>query len=299
MRRKFLTMITMMLLSLILVLPAWAAESDTGYEGSEVYTDLTGTADIEWTEKEAQLDHITDSANLLTNEEWQVLEQRAREIEKNYGFGVYIVTVDDYYHYSHGSVMDAATSIYQQYSLGTGKGKDGLMLLLSMSDRDYSLITYGDFGNYAFNDEGRAQMTGFFLDDFRNNDWYAGFADYITWSENYLQAANDGQPYSNQVVPMSSAERSSAIMVRVLIILGFSLIVALIYVGVLSSKMKSVAEATRAGTYVSGNLNLMKKVDRFSFATQSKVKISTEKSGGSGGVRSGRSGGFSGTSGKF
>lgn len=299
MKRKFLGIVVMMLLSLMMMFPVGAAETGVSYDETEIYTDLTGTADADWTEQEAQLDHITDSAGLLTNNEWQRLEEKAREIEETYGFGVYVVTVDDYLDYSYGSVMDAAMSIYRQYSLGTGKGKDGLMLLLSMSDRDYSLITHGDFGNYAFNDEGRAKMSSFFLDDFGNNDWYAGFSDYLTWSEDYLQTAKDGDPYSSQRIPMSSSERFLAIMTRVLIILGVSLITAFIYVGVLNSKMKSVAEATRAGTYVSGNLNLTKKVDRFSFATQSKVKISTEKSGGSGGSRSGRSGGFSGTSGKF
>ena len=62
--------------------------------------------------------------------------------------------------------------------------------------------------------------------------------------------------------------------------------------------MKNVEEATRAAAYVSGNLNLTKKTDKFRFVTQSRVKISSSSSSG-GGTRSGSSGGFSGTSGKF
>lgn len=268
-------------------------------DSEETYADLTGIVEENWKDKEAQLDHVTDSAGLLTESQWQTLESKARDIQEAYGFGVYVVTVDDYYNYSHGSVMDAATSIYQQYSLGTGAEKDGLMLLLSMNDRDYSLITHGSFGNYAFNNEGRAKMTSFFLDDFANNDWYAGFSDYLEWSADYLEEAKKGEPYSYEKVAMSAKERSNAILTRVAIILVVPLVVAAIYIGILSSKMKNVAEATRAGAYVSGNLNLTKKVDKFAFATQSKVKIQTQKSSGGGGTRSGSSGGFSGTSGKF
>lgn len=251
-----------------------------------------------WMSQEPQLDHVTDSVNLLTQEQWQSLEQKAREIENKYDFGVYIVTVDDYWHYGNGSVMDAATFIYQEYSLGTGDGKDGLMLLLSMNDRDYSLITHGEFGNYAFNTEGREKMTKFFLDDFGDDQWYAGFKEFLSWSENYLESARNGNPYSRENVPMSSSDRSIGIMVRILIILIFPLVTAGIYIGVLSAKMKSVAEATRAGAYVNGKLNLTKRTDHFRFATQNRVKISNSSSSG-GGSRSGGSGGFSGTSGKF
>ena len=258
----------------------------------------TGNGLENWKDKEAQLGHITDSAALLTEEQCQTLEQKAKEIEEAYGFGVYVVTVDNYLDYSNYSVMDAATSIYQNYSLGTGESKDGLMLLLSMSDRDYSLITHGDFGNYAFNDAGREKMTEFFLDDFGDNDWYAGFSEYLTWSEDYLETAKNGEPYSSSNMAMSTKERNEAIMIRILVILIAPLIVAAIYIKILSSKMKSVAEATKAGAYISGDLNLTTKIDKFKFVTQSKVKITTNDSD-SGGTRSRSSGGFSGTSGKF
>ena len=87
-------------------------------------------------------------------------------------------------------------------------------------------------------------------------------------------------------------------MVRILIILIFPLVTAGIYIGVLSAKMKSVAEATRAGAYVNGKLNLTKRTDHFRFATQNRVKISNSSSSG-GGSRSGGSGGFSETGRSF
>ena len=300
MKRKLLRTIVTVLLLLVMVLPVSAAEYDAVQDewSEEVYTDLDGNGAENWRYQAPQLDHVTDTMNLLTEEQWQRLEQKAREIEQIYDFGVYIVTVDDYWNYNNGSVMDAAISIYQAYSLGIGDGKDGLMLLLSMYDRDYSLITHGEFGNYAFNDAGRERLASFFLDDFGNDQWYTGFEDFLSWSEDYLENAKNGNPYSSDHKAMSSADVFMGIVIRVLIILIFPLIVAGIYIGVLNSKMKNVEEATRASAYVSGKLNLTKKTDKFRFVTQNRVKISSSSSSG-GGTRSGSSGGFSGTSGKF
>lgn len=260
------------------------------------------SADNEWMTGEAGLDHVTDSYGLLTEDEWRKLETKAREIEQAYGFGVYVVTVDDFTSYSTLSVQDAAEAIYKKYSLGTGEEKNGVMLLLSMSERDYSLITHGRDGNYTFNDEGREYLTRFFLDDFAENEWYQGFADYLSWSERYLETANKNQPYSYDNQPMTESERLTAIMMRVGAILLVPLVIAAIYISVLTSKMKSVAEATKATAYMAGNLNLTKQTDRFTHVTETKTKIERDDDSGSrssGGSRSGSSSGFSGTSGKF
>jgi uncharacterized membrane protein YgcG len=164
------------------------------------------------------------------------------------------------------------------------------------------LITHGRDGNYTFNDEGREYLTRFFLDDFAENEWYQGFADYLSWSERYLETANKNQPYSYDNQPMTESERLTAIMMRVGAILLVPLVIAAIYISVLTSKMKSVAEATKATAYMAGNLNLTKQTDRFTHVTETKTKIERDDDSGSrssGGSRSGSSSGFSGTSGKF
>lgn len=260
----------------------------------------TESADDAWMFDEASLDHVTDSFGLLSEEQWQNLELKAREIEEKYDFGVYAVVVTSYLDYTDGSVQDAAEAIYKRYSLGNGSEKDGVMLLLSMEDRDYSLITHGSFGNYAFDDYGRQYMTELFLDDLADNDWYGGLTDYIDWSADYLEAAKSGTPYTYGHEPMTSSERMVAIFIRLAIIFLVPLAIAAIYISILVSKMKSVAEATKATAYVSGDLKLQKKIDRFVHATESRTKISSDSGSGSRGKsRSGGSSGFSGTSGKF
>lgn len=246
---------------------------------------------------EAQLDHVTDAANLMSSSEIADLEAKAQAIEDEYGFGVYMVTVYDYLDISNASVFDAACDIYEGYTLGVGPGDDGLLLLLSMSERDYSLITYGDFGNYAFDDYARESLTEYFLDDFGNDSWHAGFSDYLEVADLYLEAAKAGTPctYGNAV--MTEDEINTTIAMGFGIILGLPLLVAIIVVAVLSAKMRSVAAATEARQYAIGGLQLTGHSDNFVHTTKTVVRIANNDSGGSSSI--GHRGGFSGTSGKF
>lgn len=278
-------------------------------------------ADESWKQSEAQLPHVVDSIGMLSESEIATLEQRAQAIEDQYGFGVYMVVVEDYTAFSSSSVFDAAVTIYQEYSLGVGPGKDGLMLLLSMWDRDYSLITYGDFGNYAFNDDGRNYMTDYFLDDFASDDWYAGFADYLEVSVMYLDAANAGTPYFGEseqgggtgdsgsggngvvYVPVTKDEALESVGLFLVALLLIPFIISFIAIKTMDAKMRSVAPAVRASAYISNPLELTDQSDSFSHVTRIVTAIpknDPDAGGGFGGGPSiGHIGGFSGSSGKF
>jgi len=270
MKKIWMRTVSVLLIALLLISSAFAAD---------------------WMDYEPALDHVTDAAELLMADEWQNLETKAQEIASAYDFGVYVITVDDYTDYASGSIFEAAMSFYQEYSLGLGEEKNGLLLLLSMDDRDYSLVTYGDFGNYAFNDEGRPLLADFFLDDFGSDDWYTGFSDYLDWSEKYLIAAGNGEPYTNDHSP----DGGGSILLKFVVIFLFPLLVAFIYVGTLKAKMKTVAKATEAATYMTSEMNLTEANDRYTHTTETRRTISSDKSNSS----NSSSGGFSGTSGKF
>lgn len=239
----------------------------------------------------SQINNITDVAGLLTESEWETLERQARTLSEEYSFGVYVIAVDDYEDYAYGDVVDVAETLYHGYDLGVGADRDGVLLLLSMYDRDYGLIANGDLGDYAFNEVGCEALTEFFLDDFADDDWYGGFSDYLTWCGNYLEAAENGEPFSADNPPMDAAGRMSAILIRVAVILLLPLIIAFIAICILSSKMRSVAAATQAKRYIKGNLILTGQQDRYTHTTEIRQKVKSE----SGSNKS--SGG--GTSGKF
>ena len=239
----------------------------------------------------AQLNNVTDEAAILTDGEWEELEQQARDISERYDVGIYIVTLDNYRNYTNGDIYDAADEIYHGYTLGMGEERNGLMLLLSMEDRDYLLIAYGSDAKYAFNDDGREALAEFFLDDFADDAWYDGFADYLMWSEDYLAAAEGGEPYSGADVQQGVDLGSIAL------ILFVPLLIAGVYILILISKMKSVAKAAEASEYVAGALNLTRNSDYYTHTTKTRRKI--EKKTSSGGSSGRSSGGGSGTRGKF
>ena len=70
------------------------------------------------------------------------------------------------------------------------------MILLSMEDRNYAMFVYGPKASEVFNAYGQEQLETYFLDNFRDDDWYGGFGDYIDACSNYLQLAEQGTPVS-------------------------------------------------------------------------------------------------------
>lgn len=240
--------------------------------------------------------YVTDDAAILTTAERESLEKQAADISRRYDFGVYIITVDDYRAYTSGDVLDATMAIYTDSSLGHGEGREGLVLLLSMEDRDYGLVTHGEYGNYAFDREGREAMTDYFLDDFRQDDWYDGFSDYLSWSAEYLETAQNGHPYTDGYLPEPLPESIVSGEISVPLVLLAPPVIALVVLFVLNGKMKSVAMAAQASAYVVGELALTDSRDQYTHTTQTRVRIEN-RSSGSGSSRS--SGSFSGTRGKF
>lgn len=244
--------------------------------------------------------HVYDEAGILTADEISQLEAQADEVEQTRGFSVNIVTVEDYKAVSTVSVFDAAVAKYKELSLDGSDGS-GIVLMLSMKERDYSVAVNGDRGNYAFNREGRALLTGFFLDDFADNEWYKGFSDYIKWCGVYVAAADAGHPFSDENPP----EDATDLLLVIAMGIGGSLVAAAVLTALvmaaLMRRMRSVEPASNASAYVSGQLQLDDRRDVFTHTTTVR-EVVVEKSsggGGGGGSVSSSSGGFSGTSGKF
>lgn len=258
MKRNVLTLTLALLVSLLLVLPVSAAGETVGY--------------------------VIDDAGILSDAEIQKLEQDAKTVSQKYDFGVYLITVENFRTFVNSDdVFDGAVALYKQYDMGVGEERKGVLLLLSMKDRDFSLVAYSDYGNYVFDQTTREGMSDSFLDDFGYDDWYAGFADYISECDTVLAGGPD--------------KVQSGISFRIGLIFLLPLIVALIVVKILGNKMKSVARAVEAAEYAGGGLELTDSYDRFTHATEVRRKRKEESSNS--GTRSKSSGGFGGTSGKF
>ncbi len=233
---------------------------------------------------EAQLSYVSDWAGLLSGSEKVYLEKMAETVSKKYGVGVYIITLDDYRHYWSGDVFETTYGIYHKYTMGEGENRDGIMLLLSMAERDWAFFCYGERCEYAFNSYGQKELEAVFLDNFGEDDWFGGFKDYIAECSAYLQKAADGDP----------VRESPAAYIIIMAVI--SLFIAFIVVGILWAGMNSVGKQKTASAYVTGTLNLTAQSDVFTYHTETRHRVD---SGSSGGSRSHSGGGGSGRSGKF
>ena len=178
-------------------------------------------------------------------------------------------------------------------NFGWGLARDGILLLMSMSDRKYDLAAYGSFGNAAFTDYGKDQLADAFLKDFKKDDWYKGFSDYLTKCGRMLDMARKGKPLDVNHDPDARLRYWPAGL-----LLGA--VLALVICSILKSKMKSVKEAAGAESYVPGNgVQFAIREDRFTHVTTTRTKIERSSGGSSRGGTSVGSRGFSHKSGSF
>ena len=244
--------------------------------------------------------YVSDVAGILTEQQRTLLESQAQKISAKYDCGIYIVTLDDYREYDADSdVFSFAQDFYRSYQLGIGESKTGVLLLLSMADRDYSLVTYGGNAHYAFTDYGQQVLASEFLDDFRSNDWYGGFSDYLNCCDELLDRAAHGEPLD--VSYDNSSHMSSGASLA--IIIGVPLLVSFIACEAMKRKMKPVSRQAGADEYiVPGGIDLSLKRDVFVNRSVTRTAIHHENRDSSGGGMGGttvNSAGFSGHSGKF
>ena len=203
---------------------------------------------------EAQLWNITDTVGLLTSDEDLTLEARAEEISAQYGVGIYLLILEDYSEY-YDDPYETAYELYHQNTLGMGEDRDGVILLMSMSDRKYATFFYGPKAEYAFDAYGQELMEEEFLDDFRDDDWYDGFSDYLEVCAEYLERAEAGDPVRGDDSSAGGSD-GSGIGTTILVCLGISAVIAMIVCLILRGKMKSVRKGTHADAYVTCSLNL-------------------------------------------
>ncbi len=278
-----------MFLTLLLIL-ALAIPSAVFAAGPETVID-SGT--------EEQEIYIYDEAGLFTGEQYQNLQEQAMSISNYSQCGVYFVAVNDYTDYSsYSDILSAAEELYLANGFGIGEEQNGILLILSMIERDYALVAYGDFGNMAFTDYGKDVMSENFLDDFADNHWYGGVLDYLLDCEHMLDMALEGTPLDVQIQGTSQDRPLfMAIPMALLPAAALSLVICFIF----KRQMKTARRQTDAFEYVVGNsVDFRVRQDIFTHVTHSRRKINTS-SGGSkpGGGTTVRSSGFSGKSGKF
>ena len=266
------------------------AESVENYIRANAVTDVAGeTAESQTQEPTgADMNYIFDLSDQLSYEEWAELEARASDISQRHGCGVYAAFVDDFTEYGGGNdVYKTTYQLYHASELGMGADRDGIIILLSMDDRDYAMFVYGDHAEYAFDRYGQKELEDAFLGYFGDNDWYGGVSHYLDTCDEYLTRAEEGKPVRKNTLPIY------------IIVVAASCAIAGGICLMLKWQMKTVHKKAEANEYVAaGGLNLTKQYDRYTHTTETRRKIHDDSDSDSG-TSSCSGGGGSGRSGKF
>ena len=239
--------------------------------------------------EERELPLVCDTCGLLTKEQEDELNDLAERCSEEYGCDVIVVTVSGTNGYDVESYTEA---VYDNYHLGQGEDRSGVILLLSMSGRDYDLYTHG-YGRTAFTDYGAETLMRKVLPYLRKDDWNGAFRKYIDLCAEYLQKARDGKPVDTILPGFLRNFRFSPKAVIGALIAGT--IAAFIVTGILKGKMKSAVLQTKADDYLDGSLDLTASDDRFIRTERHRVL----RDSGSGSRGGGRGGGGGHHSGKF
>ena len=245
---------------------------------------------------------VQDDCGLLSNTELSDLQTRAAQISSDYNCGVYIVVVKnmddfvyDYEIYEDAYGIEAFAQYYFFNELkGVGETGDGILLIMSMKERDYDIMAHGSFGNTAFTDYGKDKLADSFLDYFGDGQWYRGFNAYLNKVARFLEAAANDTPVD---VGTRIKEHNLPLSLAAGLIFGF--IFALITCLTMKSGMKSVHTARIASNFIAQNgIKIPIQKDIFTHNTVVRQVIQSSSSSSGGGTHI-NSSGSSHHSGKF
>lgn len=263
--------------------------SETEPDPEPAATPTTAVPNVPRTLKSESMSYVFDHSHMLTDTQRAELEAQAKEISLRHHCGVYVAFVDDYTVYSDGGgVYKTTYQLYHGDQLGMGDDRDGIIILLSMAERDYAMFVYGTYAETAFNSYGQEKLEKAFLGNFKEDDWYGGVSNYLSTCDEYLTRADAGKP----------VRESPALLIAIAVVASCLLSGAICLF--LKRSMKTVHQKVEANEYVApGGLQLSKQYDRYTHTTEVRSKISSSDDSSSGGTSSCSGGGGSGRSGKF
>ena len=237
-----------------------------------------------------QYDRVVDLAGVIDANTLAELNRMADEVSEKYACDVDVVFVrslDGKY------VVSYADDFYDYNGYGYGEDKDGILLLVSVGDREFAETTQG-YGATAFTDYGLQQyiepnFTRYLING--RDDWAGAARQFITDAGELLRQAKEGTPYDyhyydNPVVVEHEKKTVKDVAPGVALIsaiIGF--FSGGIPAGAMKRKMKSVEKNYGAGNYARGGLQMRRSEDRFLYSNVHRTPIPREehRTGGGGG----------------
>lgn len=179
-----------------------------------------------------------------------------------------------------------------------GEEADGILLLVSMEDRDWAISTCG-YGITAFTDAGQEYMTEQFLPYLSDGDYAYAFGEFADLCDDFILQAYRGEPYDVGNLPQEDTR--GFIPFWILISFGVSFLIMLITALIRKSSLKTVtSNETAAGYTKKDSLKFVIKEDNFLRENVIRRRIETDPPSGGSATHTSSSGRtHGGSSGKF
>lgn len=189
---------------------------------------------------------LVDGAHLLSDREKNTLLATLQSVSQKNRMDIVVVTADSL----DGAWPEEYADDFYDYN---GYAEDGVLLLVSMEERDWHISTAG-YGMTAVTDDGLFYMENEFVDDLSEGAYYDAFVNYAQLCDELIGLARSGTPYK--------APFDTVINLLIALVVGF--VIALIITGIMRSKLRSVRPQPAAASYVkAGSMKVTQSKDLF------------------------------------
>ncbi len=217
----------------------------------------------------SHLPRIVDNADLLTPEEEQLLEEDAIQFGIDYSLDAVILTVDNL---GGKSISAYADDYYDYNGYGVGTDYSGLILVVSMTERELYISTCGDAIN-RLNDSELDDIINNISYDLSDGNYYDAFQLFFGFTTLYLDDDSNGASDLDVMMPE----------VNWLISLLVGVLAGVIVIMIMISTMNTKRRQHSAGDYLKqGSFDLKNRQDIFLYSSISKVKREQNNSSGGG-----------------
>ena len=213
---------------------------------------------------------LVDEADLLTDSEEAALSAKLDEISIRQALDVVIVTVD--------STGDRTATEYADDTYDySGYGEDGVLLLISMDEREWAVSTSG-YGITAFTDAGLDYLTDQIADQMSAGEWNDTFNSFAGLCDEFISQARTGSPYDSSNLP----KKPFTPILTGLVSLGIGFVIAFFRMNKWKNQLYSVQAKAEAKDYVKGgSLKLTEQKDLFLYRRIDRREKSESSAGGS------------------
>ena len=184
---------------------------------------------------------LVDDAQLLDQAEASQVEAELDEISAKHDMDLVIVTVDSIRWQSPMAYAD-------DYYDNNGYGPDGILLLVSLEDRDWWVSTTG-YGITVVTDAGLQYMSERFVPYLSDGEYAQAFLEFARLCGELIAQANTGDPYDSHNLP----KEPFSVGINLVIALVIGLVVGWIVTAVMKGQLKTVRQQVRADAYITAD----------------------------------------------